>query len=233
MNWHTGPLAGFDLETTGPDPEEARIVTAALPVRAPGVDDVDLTWLADPGIDIPERAAAIHGITTERARADGRPAAEVVAEVIKTLRKVIPTCPVVIFNAAYDLTVLDREARRHGLPPLDLADAVIIDPHVLDKAVDRYRKGSRKLDACCEHYQVKLDSAHDACCDALAAMRVAWRIGCRYQRVAAMSGRELMEYQRKCRRAQAAGLAEHFARQGKPEQVNGDWPVQMLVVEPL
>lgn len=61
-------LAVFDLETTGVDVTSARIVTAFV-----GVLSVDGTlissrsWLADPGVEIPAGAAAIHGITTERA----------------------------------------------------------------------------------------------------------------------------------------------------------------------
>ena len=42
-------------------------------------------WLADPGVEIPLQASAVHGITTERARAEGRPAAEVVAEIVAAL----------------------------------------------------------------------------------------------------------------------------------------------------
>jgi DNA polymerase-3 subunit epsilon len=76
-SWHTGPLLPFDLETTGPLPDTARIVTA----YAAGLGDpvlaarVRCEWLADPGIEIPTAATAVHGITTEHARAAGQPAA--------------------------------------------------------------------------------------------------------------------------------------------------------------
>lgn len=30
MTWHTGRLAAFDLETTSPNPDDARIVTACV-----------------------------------------------------------------------------------------------------------------------------------------------------------------------------------------------------------
>ena len=39
-------------------------------------------WLANPGIPIPDGAAAIHGVTTERAVAEGRPAADGFAELL-------------------------------------------------------------------------------------------------------------------------------------------------------
>ncbi|GAA3366567.1 hypothetical protein [Saccharopolyspora gregorii] len=52
----------------------------------------------------------------------------------------------------------------------------VVDPRCLDKRFDRYRKGKRTLGALCEHYRVRLDSAHDATADALACARLAWRL---------------------------------------------------------
>jgi DNA polymerase-3 subunit epsilon len=164
----------FDLETTGVDVETARIVTACVAVldaRGEVVDRWD--WLADPGIEIPEGASAIHGITTERARLEGRASDVVVAEITQTLRTLVSLgIPIVVYNAPYDLSLLDRECRRNELAPLE-DPSPIIDPLVLDKAVDRYRKGKRTLEVAAAHYGVVLDDAHDAGADAIAAGRVA------------------------------------------------------------
>lgn len=87
MSWHREALVGFDLETTGTEPLEARIVTAAV-VGVDGRDEEPVrqrTWLADPGIRIPAQASAIHGISSERAAAEGRPAREVADEIAETL----------------------------------------------------------------------------------------------------------------------------------------------------
>src|SRR5690606_9732845 len=137
----------FDLETTGVDVDSSRIVSACVAVLDEGGQLVARwDWLADPGVEIPEGAAAVHGITTERARAEGAPARTVVTEVAQTLRVLFATgVPVVVYNAPYDLSLLDRECRRHGIEPLD-APGPIIDPLVIDKAVDRYRKGKRTLE---------------------------------------------------------------------------------------
>lgn len=103
--WPLGPLLGFDTETTGVDPSGDRLVTAALVWRAaPRADGVRpqsvTTWLADPGVEIPEAAAAVHGVTTERARAEGRPVTEVLAEVSEHLvAAMMAGTPVVAFNA--------------------------------------------------------------------------------------------------------------------------------------
>lgn len=164
----------FDLETTGVDVETARIVTACVAVldaRGEVVDRWD--WIADPGVEIPEGASAIHGITTERARLEGRASEVVVAEITQTLRTLVALgIPIVVYNAPYDLSLLDRECRRSELAPLE-DPAPIVDPLVLDKAVDRYRKGKRTLEVAAAHYGVTLDDAHDAGADAIAAGRVA------------------------------------------------------------
>ena len=175
-NW--GPRIGvFDLETTGVDVDTSRIVSACIAV----LDDAGgvvarWDWLADPGIPIPDGASAVHGITTERARAEGRQSRVVVAEITQALRVLFATgVPVVVYNAPYDLTLLDRECRRNGLEPIDTPNPVI-DPLVIDKTVDRYRKGKRTLEVAAAHYQVALDDAHDAGADAIAAGRVAWAL---------------------------------------------------------
>jgi DNA polymerase-3 subunit epsilon len=107
------------METTGVDPNRARIVSASI-VTAARNFAVTRSWLIDPGIEIPADAIAVHGITTEVARTQGQPAKAAIAE-IRSLAKAIwaEGLPMVVYNAPYDLTVLDRELRRHGLPGLE------------------------------------------------------------------------------------------------------------------
>ncbi|MGW4866231.1 hypothetical protein ACWEO6_33780, partial [Streptomyces sp. NPDC004291] len=61
--WTGHVLGGFDLETTGPEPESARIVSACLAYFAGGQLH-KRTWLLDPGCEIPAGATEVHGITT-------------------------------------------------------------------------------------------------------------------------------------------------------------------------
>lgn len=243
--WHRGRLLGFDLETTAPDPREARIVTAAVVRCGGGETTIASTWLADPGVEIPEGATAVHGVTTERAREEGRPAVEVVERVIATLAEL--PLPVVIFNARYDATVLHYEALRYGLVPLtERREVHFICPLVIDKQLDHYRRGSRKLDAICEARGAKLDEAHEASADALAAARLAWVIIERGQVVRrvrnAEEGREraalvrewaaartspaaLHAATRRWAHEQAESLEAHFASKGEPQQVAREWPI--------
>jgi DNA polymerase-3 subunit epsilon len=63
-------LAVFDTETTGIATETTRIVQAHVSVLDSSGASVDgLDWLIDCGVEIPEQATRVHGITTERMRA--------------------------------------------------------------------------------------------------------------------------------------------------------------------
>jgi len=186
-------------------------------------------WLADPGIEIPEGAAAVHGITTERAQALGRPAHLVVAEITQTLRVLLGLgMPLVVYNAPYDLSLLDRECRRHGLAPLDDPQPVI-DPLVLDKAVDKYRKGKRTLVVTAERYGVTLDDAHDAGSDAIAAGRVALALQRAYPEELDVAAADLHERQTLWYAEQAASFQDYIRRVKGDDAFVADtgWPVRL------
>lgn len=218
----------FDLETTGVDVTTDRIVTAHVGLLGPdGIPLEARSWLADPGVEIPEGAAAIHGISTAHARAHGRPAAEVVAEVVAALRAVLEAgIPVVAYNAPYDFSLLKYEALRHGIVPIE-APTPVIDPLVLDKAHDRYRKGKRTLEVVAAHYSVALTGAHDAAADAIAAGRVAQALAGRFALPADVQ--ELHTQQIGWARDQADSLTEYFIRVGRldpSDRLDGAWPIR-------
>lgn len=229
MSWHLGRLVGFDLETTSPDPLIARIVTACA-VRCGGGQPVESrTWLTDvDGEEIPAGAAAIHGVSTERARAEGVDLRAAVAEILDALSDAaIDDVPIVAMNARYDLTLLDREAQRYGMTPLDQrrGEVRVIDPYVIDKHVDRYRPGKRTLTHLCQHYAVPLGDAHTSDADAIAACRVAWRQGSQYQQLAGMSLDELHQAQVGWAAEQAASLQAHFRETDPDAVIEGAWPI--------
>ena len=220
----------FDLETTGVDVAADRVVTAHVGLLdAAGSVIRARDWLADPGVEIPEGAAAIHGISTARARAEGRPAAAVVTEVVEALRALLDAgIPVVAYNAAYDFSLLKHEALRHGIPPLE-APSPVIDPLVMDKRYDRYRRGKRTLEVVAAHYAVRLDGAHDACADAVAAGRVAQALAARFAPWLPETAEELHTRQIGWARAQAASLTDYFVQIGRldpEERLDGTWPVR-------
>lgn len=231
--WYQGPLAAFDTETTGVDVETDRVVSAALVVQAsPQAAPRTLTWLADPGVPIPEGARAVHGISDERARAHGSPPRAVLAGIVRALgEQALAGVPLVVMNAPYDLTLLDRELRRHRAE--SLADGLggtellVLDPLVLDRHVDRYRRGRRTLTDLCRHYGVVIDGAHDASVDALAALELVRVLAARYhQRVGDRSPLELQPRQTAWHAAQARGLERWFDNAGTPERVDRAWPLR-------
>ncbi len=218
----------FDLETTGIDVTSDRIVTAHVGVLdAKGRQIAARSWLADPGVPIPEIAAGIHGITTAHARSEGRAATEVVSEITESLRALFAQgVPVVAYNASYDFSLLTHECLRHGVRPLE-SPGPIIDPLVIDKALDRYRKGKRTLEVVAAHYAVPLDDAHEAAADAIAAGRVAQAIARNFPLAA--SAQELHTQQIGWARTQAESLTEYFVRIGRldaEQTLNGAWPVR-------
>jgi DNA polymerase-3 subunit epsilon len=231
MSWHTGRLAAFDIETTGIDPTSDRIVTAAVSVVGGGQPAEHRSWLVDPGVEIPAGATAVHGITNERARAEGQDPREAVEEITRVLAEQLRGgVPVIAFNARFDLTILDREAHRHGCQPLidrvgGANGMLVIDPHVLDKQFDRFRRGKRTLGAVCEHYRVPFDEAHAAGADALAAARLAYRLGSSVEELRDLDLPVLHREQISWAAEQAASLQDYFQRQGRNEHVEGAWPV--------
>jgi DNA polymerase-3 subunit epsilon len=231
--WYEGPLAAFDTETTGVDVETDRIVSAAVVVQdAAGTRPRVSRWLVNPGVPVPAGATAVHGLTDEHLQLNGRWPAPVMFEIAETLaEQAAAGRPLVVMNAPFDLTLLDRELRRHRASSLDRwfesSPLLVLDPRVLDKHLDRYRKGRRTLTDLCAHYGVELEGAHDAGADALAALDVVRAVGRRFAvRLERLSPAELHTLQAVWHAAQARGLQAWFARSGTEEAVDPAWPLR-------
>lgn len=222
--WCATPFLSLDTETTSPDPKEARIVTAsALLLSSAGVVE-STSWLINPGVEIPAEAAAIHGITTERARAEGVEPGPAIASIADSVRETWANgCPVVIMNARYDLCVLSCEVARHGLPPLGAGP--VLDPQVLDRAVDKYRKGKRKLVDLARHYRVREGAAHSSDGDALMAARVLWKLA-QHPTIRGLSLAQVQSFQIAAHAEWAANYQLYLREQGNAAAViDGAWPL--------
>jgi DNA polymerase-3 subunit epsilon len=229
LPWHRAPLASFDTETTGTQIDIARIVSAAL-IRANGEP---LRWLSDVnGLEIPAAATAVHGITTEHARAHGRPAKQVVEEIADALAGELAGghTALVVMNAPFDLSLLEAECVRHGVRTLTdrIGDvSLIVDPLVLDRAADKYRKGRRNLESLAQHYGVELTDAHAADADAQAALDVALRIAEAHPKLQ-VPARILHGWQVAWHEKWATNY-QSFLRKSRPDAVvDGRWPVRPI-----
>lgn len=232
LDWTYGRLCGFHLDTTSTDPEDARIVSASVVYYGGGLPTEPQVWLSDvAGADIPAEAARIHGHTTQECRGAGRPAGEVVEEVIAALAAAVSAgWPLAVMNAVYDLTVVDREARRHGVVPLvERVSPVVLDPYVMDKRVRKYRPGGRTLADLCRHYVVPMEGAHASAGDATVVCELVRRMGRRYRALSALTPRKLHEEQVVWAREQNAELRDYFARtpgkQAWASAVRLEWPL--------
>jgi DNA polymerase-3 subunit epsilon len=228
LPWTLRPLVGLDLETTHLDVETARIVTGSVVRVGGGHPTVARTWLSNlDGAEISAGATAVHRITTAYAHEHGRPAAEVVAGMVEMLSHyAAQPHPIVVMNAPFDLTILERECARHGVRSLWDATPVVLDPYVLDRHLDQYRSGKRTLLDLCLHYGVRVEgSAHTSEVDAKAACGVTRKIGKRWPWVGKEDIGELHELQahwaREQREERRSWRMETF---GESDETPWDWP---------
>lgn len=224
MSNRTLGYVGFDTETTGLDLEEARIIQAAV------VGDKENVTFIDPGIEIPAVAVAIHGITNEFVANNGLLPKDGISEIWKQLAD--QTKAIVGCNLQFDLTIFDRECRRYGIPPINFNSRVIYDVLVLDRGLDKYRKGSRKLTALAEHYGVPQDKAHDALGDVKMTIGVLEKMKEKFPEIDFWSPAELMAMQQKFHKDWAINYINWCRNNGREGVViNLDFPYVPLYKE--
>lgn len=227
MSWHEGPLGVLDLEATGVDPLTARIIEVALLRFDADGSSVDLVnRLIDPGVPIPDVVTEITGISSKDVATSGGDPAEVLRSTMDAVAGLVESgIPIVIYKATYDWPLLGAELARHGLGTLpQVPPAVLIDPLVLDRHVDRYRKGKRTLEVVADHYGVRLDDAHRAAADAAATVAVARAIAEQYPELH-LEGPDIIAFQREAHETWKVSLNEYLARVNPSRSpITGEWP---------
>ena len=224
----TERIAVFDTETTGVDPREARIVTAAIALlNRDGEIAERYDWLLDPGVEIPLPAVQVHGISTDVARTSGIHAEVGIAQIVEQVAEMLARgFPIVAYNAPFDLTLLRAEAERYGIAWPETV-APVIDPLVLDKQFDRFRRGKRTLTAVASHYGVEIGQAHDAGDDAIAAGRVLHRLTEKFVDVIPADLDDLHRSQVQWARDQAENFQAYMRRTKNPSFIaDGGWPLR-------
>lgn len=225
-----GELVAFDLETTGVDRFADVPVSFALLRIVAGTVVSRRSSLVDPGRPIPAEATAVHGITSERASAEGMALSSAVRLVAGVLlaasRRGIP---VVGMNLNYDLTMVDRCYRREtgrGLVD-DGFCGPVLDALVLDRHFDRFRPGPRRLVDLCWHYGVPMEQAHDAVADAGAALDVLWAMCDRFEGLPATALDVLHLSQIRWYRSWAVSYSQWRIRNGLPAlgECDRTWPI--------
>ena len=159
------PLVFLDLEATGTDPQEARVIQIALQRFVPADDgatlDASLDRLVDPQRDVPSDVTSLTGITT--ADVQGHPTFDALTS---SLVPLLADADLAGYNAlAYDLPLLQAEFERAGQSLPGPSDRVVLDPYRLEQVLR-----PRTLTALYERYTGRsLEDAHDAHADVEAA----------------------------------------------------------------
>ena len=222
------PLLSLDTETTGIDAWTCSVVTCNMTYDYPdGTPEYVCDWLINPGIGIPEGASDVHGITDEIVQAHGMPAEIGLQSIAEHLNLWSDRgLPIVVYNASYDLTFLRSEFARYGIDCRNRFD-LVIDPLVLDKQLDKFRKGKRQLAVTAAHYGITLNNAHSADADSKASVAIARAIGRKYK----INGpvEEVHARQIEFKREQSESLQAYFRKSKNDDSIiiNGEWPYQV------
>lgn len=226
MSWHRGTLYSFDTETTGTNVFEDRIVSSAIVKLVDGQPVDQRKWLLDPGVEIPAEATNVHGITTAEARELGGDPREEIPQIADTVIKVLRAgFPLVVFNAPFDLSLLEVEVDRYAERLTDHLKPShwyhIIDPLVLARGIDKNLSRTfkdpatgkgwvYKLPALCDRYKVPFAESHDAAVDAIGAAQLAIALGKKNPQVAGYAPEQLHTLQRTWHRANMSSLRAYF-----------------------
>ena len=159
----TKPIVFFDLETTGVNIAQDRIVEISILKVYPNGNKESKTWLVNPEIEIPEEAIAIHGITNERVVTE-----PTFKELAKEISQLIEGCDLAGFNSnRFDIPLLAEELLRCDID-FDMKNRVAVDVQVI-----YHKKEQRTLGAAYEFYCNKsLDNAHSAEADTIATYEI-------------------------------------------------------------
>ncbi len=157
------PLAVFDLETTGTDPQRDKVVEVALVRIDPSGDRKELAFRVHPGRPIPKEATAIHGIRDEDVAS-----APKFKEIARELLDFMTDSDLAGFNVRrFDVPLLEREFREAGL------DLALASRRVVDAMTIFHKKEPRHLSAAVRFFLDRdHDGAHGAEADARAALDV-------------------------------------------------------------
>lgn len=232
-----GPLLGFDIESTGVDQFEDRIVTFSMVYSAyKGANPEILEWLIDPGVEIDEGASAVHGITTAYAQEFGKQAHNAMPYIARRMERIVELgIPLVIYNAPFDTTMLWQEFQRYNVPVKFTQEEMfsrVIDPLVIDKACDKWRKGSRKLTDTAKLYGYDLTNAHNSTADVEATIHITRQLDKHFK--PEMTIELLQEFQKDAKIEQSTSFQKYLRKKTDengnlvdPDAViSTEWPFQ-------
>ena len=160
-------VLGFDLETTGINPREDRVLQFALVGSDSDGSHLNLNSLVDPGCRIPSGSSRVHGIFDEDVRGAG-----CFEDHLDSMSELMDGAVIVGHNVvAFDWRFVEMECIRIGREtPQPLA---IVDTLVLARSFDV--PGRHKLGLLCKRFGIGLERSHSADADAGATLLLLWK----------------------------------------------------------
>jgi len=157
------PVACFDIEATGTNPQTDRIVELAIVRRHPDDSEDSHRFLVNPGIPIPIEASEIHGFKDEDVR-DCPPFKDIAADV----NVIFENCDLSGFNLLrYDIPLLVEEMARAEIR-FEVENRKVVDAQRI-----YHQQEPRNLTAALAFYCNEMHlGAHGAMSDVTATMRV-------------------------------------------------------------
>jgi len=163
-NWIDLPLAVIDVETTGLEPEEDRIIEIGIIHFQAGEVVDEYGQLVDPQRDLPERATEITGIT--QTDLEGKPTFDEIADEVESQLR---GKGIVAYNLDFDRSFVETELERAGGEWPD--ESPTFDPLVF--AREFFKDLRRKnLGTIADKLDIPLEEAHRATHDAEVAGHV-------------------------------------------------------------
>ena len=159
----TKPICFFDLETTGINITNDRVVEISILKVFPNGSEESKTWLVNPEMPIPAEVSAIHGITDERVANE-----PTFKELAKEIHTMVKDSDLAGFNSnRFDIPLLAEEMLRADID-FDMKNRLAIDVQTIFHKMEQ-----RTLSAAYKFYCDKsLENAHTAEADTLATYEV-------------------------------------------------------------
>ena len=156
------PILSLDIETTGLDKRNDRIVELSI-VWSPHAAD-HFTQRFNPGIPIPKAASDVHGITDVDIANEPH-----FTEFAASIADKLSHCYLTGFNLiGYDIPMLTAEMERCGIDAWPGNDVHVVDSHLIFK-----KREPRTLSKAVEYYLDRdHQGAHGAYADALASLQI-------------------------------------------------------------
>ena len=157
------PIVFFDLETTGVNIVNDRIVEISLLKIHPNGNKESKTWLVNPTVKIPQETIDIHGITNEKVINEPS-----FADLHKEILNIIENCDLAGYNSnKFDIPLLAEEFIRCGID-FSLKNIKTIDIQNIFHKLEK-----RTLSAAYKFYcQKDLENAHSAQADTEATYEI-------------------------------------------------------------